>query len=89
MHVAVRPEEFIIHTDGTPGIPATVSSSVFLGMTQHYFMTLPDGKEIEVVENSDLTDIIPDGSKVTLEIMPLKVNIFDAETRATLIREGA
>ena len=89
VHVAVRPEEFIIHTDGTPGIPATVSSSVFLGMTQHYFMTLPDGKEIEVVENSDLTDIIPDGSKVTLEIMPLKVNIFDAETRATLIREGA
>ena len=88
VHVAVRPEEFIIHTDGTPGIPAEVTSSVFLGMTQHYFMSLPDGKEIEVVENSDLTDIIPDGSKVTLEIMPLKVNVFDAQTRATLIREG-
>ena len=88
VHVAVRPEEFIIHTDGTPGIPATVTSSVFLGMTQHYFMSLPDGKEIEVVENSDLTDIIPDGTKVTLEIMPMKVNVFDAETRATLIREG-
>ena len=88
VHVAVRPEEFIIHTDGTPGIPATVNSSVFLGMTQHYFMSLPDGKEIEVVENSDLTDIIPDGTKVTLEIMPMKVNVFDAETRATLIREG-
>ena len=88
VHVAVRPEEFVIHTDGTPGIPATVTSSVFLGMTQHYFMSLPDGKEIEVVENSDLTDIIPDGTKVTLEIMPMKVNVFDAETRATLIREG-
>ena len=88
VHVAVRPEEFIIHTDGTPGIPAEVTSSVFLGMTQHYFMSLPDGKEIEVVENSDLTDIIPDGTKVTLEIMPMKVNVFDAETRATLIREG-
>ncbi len=88
VHVAVRPEEFIIHTDGTPGIPATVGSSVFLGMTQHYFMTLKNGREIEVVENSDLTDILPDGTAVTLEIMPLKVNIFDAETRATLIREG-
>ena len=88
VHVAVRPEEFIIHTDGTPGISAEVTSSVFLGMTQHYFMSLPDGKEIEVVENSDLTDIIPDGTKVTLEIMPMKVNVFDAETRATLIREG-
>ena len=88
VHVAVRPEEFVIHTDGTPGISAEVTSSVFLGMTQHYFMSLPDGKEIEVVENSDLTDIIPDGTKVTLEIMPMKVNVFDAETRATLIREG-
>ncbi|MBQ9265033.1 MAG: ABC transporter ATP-binding protein [Clostridia bacterium] len=89
VHVAVRPEEFIIHTDGTPGIPATVSSSVFLGMTQHYFLTLENGKEIEVVENSDLSDILPDGTKVTLEVMPMKVNVFDAQSRHTLIREGA
>ena len=84
----VRRSHHIIRTDGTPGIPATVTSSVLLGMTQHYFMQLKNGKEIEVVENGDLTDIIPDGSTVTLEIMPLKVNIFDAETRTTLIREG-
>ena len=89
VHVAVRPEEFIIHTDGTPGIRATVNSSVFLGMTQHYFLSLDSGKEIEVVETSEMTDIIPDGSAVTLEIMPHKVNVFDAETRASLIREGA
>ena len=88
VHVAVRPEEFTIHTDGTTGIPATVNSSVFLGMTQHYFMSLADGKEIEVVENSDLTDIIPDGTAVTLRVMPDKVNVFDAEKRTTLIREG-
>ena len=89
VHVAVRPEEFIIHTDSTPGIRATVNSSVFLGMTQHYFLSLDSGKEIEVVETSEMTDIIPDGSAVTLEIMPHKVNVFDAETRASLIREGA
>ncbi|MBQ9196633.1 MAG: ABC transporter ATP-binding protein [Clostridia bacterium] len=88
VHVAVRPKEFTIHTDGAPGIPATVNSSVFLGMTQHYFMALADGREIEVVENSDLTDIIPDGAKVTLQIIPDKVNVFDAEKRTTLIREG-
>ena len=88
VHVAVRPEEFTIHPESEAGIPATVNSSVFLGMTQHYFMTLNGGKEIEVVENSDLTDIIPDGSKVRLQIVPDKVNIFDAEKRTTLIREG-
>ena len=89
VHVAVRPEEFIIHTADEPGIPATVSSSVFLGMTQHYFMALKDGREIEVVENSDLTDIIPDGTEVRLQIMAKKVNVFDAAARSTLIREGA
>ena len=88
VHVAVRQEEFTIHPESEAGIPATVNSSVFLGMTQHYFMTLNGGKEIEVVENSDLTDIIPDGSKVRLQIVPDKVNIFDAEKRTTLIREG-
>ena len=88
VHVAVRPEEFTIHTDGAPGIPATVNSSVFLGMTQHYFMALADGREIEVVENSDLTDIIPDGTRVTLQIIADKVNVFDAEKHTTLIREG-
>ena len=89
VHVAVRPEEFTIHQDGAPGIPATVQSSVFLGMTQHYFMRLEGGKEIEVVENSDLTDILPDGAKVTLQIVPHKVNVFDAASRTTLIREEA
>ncbi|MBR1708385.1 MAG: ABC transporter ATP-binding protein [Clostridia bacterium] len=88
VHVAVRPEEFTIHTDGTPGIPATVTSSVFLGMTQHYFMTLRNGQAIEVVETSDLADIIPDQTQVTLQIMPKKVNVFDKATQNTLIREG-
>ena len=89
VHVAIRPEEFTIHTDGTAGIPATVLSSVFLGMTQHYFMRLADGKEIEVVETSDLADILPDGQEVTLQIMAHKVNVFDAEKKTTLIREEA
>ena len=59
--VAVRPEEFTIRPAGEPGIPATVRSSVFLGMSQHYFVTLKDGQEIEVVVPSDLSEIIPDG----------------------------
>ena len=88
VHVAVRPEEFTIHAESEEGIPATVNSSVFLGMTQHYFMSLANGKEIEVVENSDLTDIIPDGAKVKLRIAADKVNVFDAAARSTLIREG-
>ena len=86
--VAVRPEEFLIRSAEEPGIPATVRSSVFLGMTQHYFLTVGDEKEIEVVVPSDRSDLIPDGEKVSLQIVADKVNVFDGESRATVIREG-
>ena len=86
--VAVRPEEFLIRSAEEPGIPATVRSSVFLGMTQHYFLTLGEEKEIEVVVPSDRSDLIPDGEKVSLQIAADKVNVFDGESRATVIREG-
>ena len=86
--VAVRPEEFLIRSAEKPGIPATVRSSVFLGMTQHYFLTLGEEKEIEVVVPSDRSDLIPDGEKVSLQIVADKVNVFDGESRATVIREG-
>ena len=86
--VAVRPEEFLIRSAEEPGIPATVRSSVFLGMTQHYFLPLGEEKEIEVVVPSDRSDLIPDGEKVSLQIVADKVNVFDGESRATVIREG-
>lgn len=86
--VAVRPEEFLIRSAEEPGIPATVRSSVFLGMTQHYFLTLGEEKEIEVVVPSDRSDLISDGEKVSLQIVADKVNVFDGESRATVIREG-
>ena len=86
--VAVRPEEFLIRSAEEPGIPATVRSSVFLGMTQHYFLTLGEEREIEVVVPSDRSDLIPDGEKVSLQIVADKVNVFDGESRATVIREG-
>ena len=86
--VAVRPEEFLIRSAEEPAIPATVRSSVFLGMTQHYFLTLGEEKEIEVVVPSDRSDLIPDGEKVSLQIVADKVNVFDGESRATVIREG-
>lgn len=88
VHVAVRPEEFTIHDTDEPGIGATVKGSVFLGVMLHYFMTLDNGQEIEVVTPSDLTEILADNTRVSLRIVPRKANVFDAETHSTLIREG-
>ena len=57
-------------------------------VVQLHFVTLKDGQEIEVVVPSDLSEIIPDGTEIALNIVPEKVNVFNKETRSTLIREG-
>ena len=74
---AVRPEEFIIHADGTPGIPATITSSVFLGTATHYFLTLRNGQEIEAIQDAEVWEILPDGKEVTLSVKASKINLFD------------
>ena len=89
VRAAIRPEEFIIKKSDETGIPATITSSVFLGMTLHYFATLNNGQEVEIVVPSDLSDILPDGQKVSLNVVPGKINVFDRKTKNTLIPEGA
>ena len=85
---AVRPEEFTIAGKDAPGIPSTVKSSVFLGVNLHYFLEDQEGHEIEVMTASDLSEIIPDETEVRLQVVREKINVFDAESQTTLIREG-
>ena len=74
---AIRPEEFIIHNDGTKGIPARSASAVFLGTATHYFMELKDGTEIEAIQDAELWEILPDNTEVTLTVKASKINLFD------------
>ena len=86
---AVRPEEFSISTNlSDEGIPAVVNSSVFLGLSTHYFLSCEDGSKVEVLQSSDLSDIIPDNTKVKLKVNVQKSNFFDAETKRTILRKG-
>ena len=84
--VSVRPEEFIIDREGL-GIPVTVRQSIFLGVNLHYFVEDANGKEMEVIQPSELSEIIPDGAKIFLSVHPHKINIYDRESRLTLVRE--
>ena len=83
--VSVRPEEFIISRSSQEGIPAIVRSSVFLGVTTHYFVESEDGREMEVIQNSDIWDIIPDHTPVRLGVQPAKINVFNQEGTMSLI----
>ncbi|MEF9877888.1 MAG: ABC transporter ATP-binding protein [Clostridia bacterium] len=85
---AVRPEEFYISLEPCAGIPATVCSSVFLGVNTHYFLQGKNGVDIEVLQSSELSDIIEDGTNVYLTVNMQKSNFFSAETKKSVMREG-
>lgn len=87
MLVSVRPEEFTIKTAGE-GLKATIMSSVFLGLTTHYFVKFANGQEAQVIQDPDVKDIIPDGTEIVLGVKTEKINVFDHESKATVIRGG-
>ena len=65
--------------------PAVVRSSVFLGITTHYFVETADGREMEVIQNSDIWDIIPDHTPIRLGVQPHKINVFTEDGSQSLI----
>jgi iron(III) transport system ATP-binding protein len=84
--VAVRPEEFVIDEKNEAGIDATVVSSVFLGLNTTYFVELYDGTQAEIVEESSISSIIPNGTKVKLGLKLDKINVFNAEGSVNLTK---
>lgn len=88
--VSVRPQEFVINTESSQpkGIKAVVQSSMFLGMNTHYFVELASGETVEVVQDPDISEIIPNGSEIDLQVKANKINIFDADKENSLIKVG-
>lgn len=84
--VAVRPEEFVIDENAVQGIDATVVSSVFLGLNTTYFVELYDGTQAEIVEESSISSILPNGTKVRLGLKLDKLNVFTADGASNLTK---
>ena len=85
--VSVRPEEFDMEPGTKEGIRGVIRSSVFLGLTTHYFITTGSGQELEILQTQEGHDILPDGSAVTLTVKAGRINVFRRATEETLIRE--
>lgn len=82
---SIRPEEFVISHDGQ-GIPATVTSSTFLGLNMHYFLTLASGEEVQVIQEAELDESLTDGQKVYLNVKSQKMNVFTEDGSRNLVR---
>ncbi len=84
---SIRPQEFMINSDKI-GIKGIVKSSMFLGINTHYFIELLNGQSIEVVQDSETSQILPNESDIYVKIKAAKINIFDILTENSLIIEG-
>ena len=83
--VSVRPEEFIITEGEGDGIPAVVKSSVFLGLTTHYFLETAQGRAVEAIRGQEDGVLLADGTRVTLRVKAERINVFRADAETTLI----
>lgn len=83
--VSVRPEEFIITEGEGDGIPAVVKSSVFLGLTTHYFLETAQGRAVEAIRGQEDGALLADGTCVTLRVKAERINVFRADAETTLI----
>ena len=84
--VSVRPEEFVICEDNRPGIGAVVKSSIFLGLNTTYFVELFDGTIAEIIEESSISGIIPNGTQITLSLKEDKINVFTTDGSRSLTK---
>lgn len=84
VRVSIRPEEFVIIPYSEDGIEAAVEYSTFLGLNTHYIVKLNTGERVEIIQESQIDDIIADGTKIKLGIKAEKINVFDQSGTETL-----
>jgi iron(III) transport system ATP-binding protein len=84
--VSIRPQEFLLSTEG-PGLPGVIKSTMFLGVNTHYFVDLGLEELVEVVSDGSEGKLLPEGTKVTLQVQERKINVFDSEEN-TLVKVG-
>ena len=86
--VSARPEELHISQDfnSKNGIKGIVKDSVFLGLNTHYFVALETQEDVEVIMESSIDQIIPNGSNVLISLNEKKINIFDSENSLSIMK---
>ena len=92
--VAARPEEVVINAE--EGIHAKVDDSVFLGLNTHYYVLSDQvhcihtedqvDDRFELIQESMIDEIIPNGSEVRLKIKKEKVNVFTADGSKNIVK---
>ncbi len=83
---SIRPEEMIITNEGSENVlKGIVKDAMFLGLNTHYFVTLDEGIDVEIIQESELTVTREIGSSVKMVINTKKVNLFSEDGTKNLL----
>lgn len=83
---SIRPEEFVITPQDQPGISAKVSYSTFLGLNTHYFVELDTGDHAQIIQESQIDDILENDTRIRLQVKKEKINLFTEDGLRSLIK---
>lgn len=84
---SIRPQDFVI-TKENNSLRGIIKSSMFLGLNTHYFVELSNGNEVEVIEDAESKEVLPEGTPVKLKLKANNINIFDRISETTLLEAG-
>jgi len=83
--ISARPEELIISDGRAEGIHGVVRDMIFLGLNTHYYVTLDNGEEVEIIQESTIQELIGRGESVRLVLNSDKINLFSADGEKNLL----
>ena len=83
--LCARPEELIVQSKDKPGIRAVVDDCVFLGLNTHYFVHLLTGEKAEIIQESTIDSVIPQGTEISLRLNTEKANLFEADSERSIM----
>lgn len=88
VRVSIRPEEFAIAPVAEGSLQGIVERSTFLGLNTHYWLRMPSGEHVEIVQESVMEDTIRPGAEVSLAVKAGKINVYDESGAASLMVKG-
>jgi iron(III) transport system ATP-binding protein len=84
LSISIRPEEFVIAKNGF--MRAVVETSVFFGLNTCYFVKMETGEHAEIIQESTIDSIIPNGSEIKLGVKQEKINVFIKDGSRNILR---
>lgn len=85
--VSIRPEEFTLtKVETEDSVEGVVARNEFLGLNTHYTVRLNNGKEIDVVEQSALSQLYNQGETVFVKVREERVNVFSNDGLVNLVK---